>query len=40
MLPAIEKLLGESIISMQPEDKYLSALPNVTRPRKKNNSQK
>ena len=38
MLPAIEKLLGESIISMQPEDKYLSALPNVTLPRKNNSS--
>ena len=38
MLPAIEKLLGESIISMQPEDKYLSALPNAILPRKNNSS--
>ena len=38
MLPAIEKLLGESIISMQPEEKYLSALPNAILPRKNNSS--
>ena len=35
MLPAIEKLLGESIISMQPKEKYLLALPDATRLRKK-----
>ena len=40
MLPAIEKLLGESIISTQPDEKYLLALPNATRLRKKGTAAK
>ena len=38
MLPAIESLLGEPIVSMQPEDKYLKELATPTR--KRRNAQK
>ena len=34
MLPAIESLLGEPIVSMQPEDKYLKELATPTRKRR------